>query len=120
MFSAAYLILLHGLPFVPNTITSDKLLINEAFVVAGTADKASATSSPLSVTSSSAEGAKQLMPDCDVPTCSAKPGPTGTSVEAITTLILFKNTGDELDNILHADGAIGDDTFLKPLTVCSD
>ena len=104
---------------MPNTITSDKLLINEAFVVAGTADKASATSSPLSVTSSSAEGAKQLIPDCDVPVCSAKPGPTGTSVDAISTLILFTNMGDELDNILHADGAMGEETLLKPRADCN-
>jgi hypothetical protein len=111
--------LLHGLPFVPNTITSDKLLINEALVEAGTADRASATSSPLSVTSSSADGAKQFIPDCEVPNCSAKPGPTGTSVDAISTLILLTNIGDELDNILHADGAIGEETLLKPRADCN-
>ena len=104
---------------MPNTITSDKLLINEAFVVAGTADRASATSSPLSVTSSSAEGAKQLIPDWEVPVCSANPGPTGISVEAISTLILFTNIGDELDNILHAEGAIGEETVLNPRADCS-
>ena len=98
---------------MPNTITSDKLLINEALVVAGTAVKASAISSPLSVNSSSADGARHVMPDCDVPCCSAKPAPTGISAAAIT--ILFIMIGVALDNILQVDGAIGEEEIPKPL-----
>ena len=49
--------------FVPNTMTSDKLLINETWAFDGDVDKASETSSPLSETSSDDVGAKELIPD---------------------------------------------------------
>jgi hypothetical protein len=94
-------------------MTSDKLFINEALVVACTADKASTISSPLSVSSSSPDGARHVIPDWVVPCCSAKPGPTGISAAAMN--ILFIMIGVELDNILHADGAIGDAEFPNPL-----
>ena len=48
---------------VPNTMTSDKLLINEIWALFGEVDTPSATSSPLSETSSEEDDAMVPIPD---------------------------------------------------------
>jgi hypothetical protein len=87
-------------------MTSDKLLINDTCDQAGAVDKASASSSLLSVASSDGGEVRELKQASAQPRCSANPFLAGVSAAANATATLFRVSDDDADNILHVDGAI--------------